>query len=317
MNLTTKKNSRAYRRRMKKDGLAQVEETVIAQPSETEEQILYRRVAEQIVNICINNDVVIFGGYVREYICGRNFDKRSDIDLFSKTQTVEDFREILNSSGFKCSPARSTPEKYHGVNDDFKVYHFRTRMVNDFFFTGKNYEIEIDFVESECHHEPPFDALDFSCNAWIWDIHGIRLSRSTGVDDIDRLSPRDIKEKEMQILAEAKKLNTAYYFMDQEGYLLNMDDSTIYRRQIRLGRINKMLERGWTITNLPHLIYGTATSSERDFCVICMDEIKDCCAQLSCCRTKYHRGCFIDYGKDQLKERTYVRCAQRCSELHL
>ena len=319
-------NSRAARRRMNKkkkatDVVLSEKVPLLVKPQETETDILHRRIAEKIVNVCINNNMTIFGSYVREYMCNRNFDPAtSDIDIFSKTHNVEEVREILNSSGFQSTRARCRNEKYNlGSDSDFTVHHFTVRMANDVFFTGSRLSIDIDFVECKNYVQPCFNSLDFSCNAWIWDEAGIRLSRCTGTK-MDDMSAREIKEEEMRILEDAKNFRTVYYPLDKEGDILDMDETMIFRRLTRVSRIHKMLERGWSIENLPQLIYGTSNnSSEYDKCLICQDEIKmtRTYSKLSCCGTKYHRGCFLDYARDQLKERTYVRCVQRCSELHL
>lgn len=287
---------------------------IVPEP-ETPDQAIYSRMAQRIVNIFIDHGFKIFGSYVREYMCERPFNADiSDIDVFSVSHTPEDVKELLKGAGFRCSKPLCGGEKYNPIWDEpFKVYNFTVGMVNDFFFTGKRFSIEIDFVRAEHCSNPPFDGLDFSCNAWIWDSHGIRLSRSTGTS-MDNLSPREIKHTEMEVLENAKKFITEYHPMDNEEDLLSLDKQYQYRRKARLERINKMISRGWTITNYPHLKETLLHSEE--ICMICQNEIENKCLKMQCCDGKYHNHCFIDYGKSELSNRTKVRCPQRCSELH-
>lgn len=286
-------------------------------PVEHLEQNIRRRMVEKIIDICQEYKMMVFGSYVREYMCERTFNPElSDIDIFSVCHEKALFVRILRQHGFSVNCEQEDLDgKYRTVEGKkFTVHHLTLRMMNDEFFTGKAIDIKVDFVNGIRDDQPPFDSLDFSCNAWIWDEHGIRLSRKTGTE-LDDLSARDIKKRELQILDDAKKFTTEYYPMDKEGQLRHMDKLSVNRRKIRIARIIKMLQRGWTIKN-----FDTLTQQKIDHpetCPICQDEIGDTCLTMKCCAAKYHHDCFLSYGREELSDRSFIRCTQRCSEVHL
>jgi predicted nucleotidyltransferase len=281
---------------------------------ETPESKLRARMAEKVIDLVLREKMVIFGSYVREYLCRRPFDlEMSDIDIYSSARDVKYFSGILSTEGFCVNVKDADPRRYRGRDvRPFEVYHCTLRMINDDFFLGKSLEIKVDFVEANSLSEPPFEALDFSCNAWIWDEHGIRLSRKTGTD-LDKMSPRDIKDVEIKLLDESKHKVATYYPLDKEGALRHLTGVNIYRRKVRVERIVKMLERGWTIPNITSLIETQPTAE--DICSICQEAIEGTCLRMPCCVSKYHRSCFVHYAKSELEDRTHVRCLQRCTEL--
>jgi len=282
---------------------------------ETPESKIRTRMAEKIVNLSLEHLMTIFGSYVREYMCRRPFDlELSDIDIFSDTHQVEYFMKIVKSNGFRISTQKANKGKYHGDDRAFDVYHCTLGMVNDEFFLGKKIEIKVDYVVGPLGSRPPFRALDFECNAWIWDKYGIHLSQATGTN-MDKMSPRDIKDHEIKILTDAKAKITTYFPMDKSGELRSMEGLNKYRRKIRAERIVKMLKRGWTITNMSEIVESQA--DPEDICSICQDAIEGSCIKMPCCVSKYHHDCFVTYAKSELDERTHVRCLQRCSELHV
>lgn len=292
----------------------------ILQPLES----IHRNIASKIVNLLVDNGFTIFGSYVREYICDRPFNPDvSDIDVFSATHSIQDIMGLLTSNGFRYSPLVRRSSNYglgSETNGATQLYGFTAGLENDMFFTGRTLDVSIDFVCRDPKHisntcsQPPFYSLDFMCNAWIWDSTGIRLSRHTGTST-DHLSPRDIKYAEINILEECKNFITRYYPMDKAGDPRSLDDVT--KRIKRLERVVKMLFSGWSIENT-NLVKIPATDVEpHDICTVCQDTITGDCLKLQCCTAKYHRMCFIRYGVSELDTRTYIRCAQRCTDLDL
>jgi hypothetical protein len=282
----------------------------------------------------VNNGFTIFGSYVREYMCGRPFNPAiSDIDVFSATQNIRDLGILFESNGFRCSHVDCSSSRYAlGPNE---LFTFTVGLHNDMFFTGHTLDVKIDFVfpdpkqfNPDINITPPFHFLDFACNAWIWDSTGIRLSRCTGTS-LDKLSPREIKYAEIDVLENCKNFNTQYYPMDNDGDLRSLVENP--KRVKRLERLDKMLFSGWSIQGINLEKVPAEDVGPDDICTVCQDTIiSDCsekstpssnkigdCTKLQCCDAKYHRECFLRYGSSELTTRTFIRCSQRCSELHL
>jgi len=291
----------------------QTVQSVIPQ-EETPESRTRIHIANKIVSISIEDGMEIFGSYVREYMCRRPFDlELSDIDIFS-IHDVKHFVKLAKEAGFRIEFEKAEKNKYHGRDRAFDVYHCTLGMMNDEFFLGKKVEIKVDYVKGPLNSRPPFQALDFECNAWIWDRYGIRLSQTTGTD-MDKMSARDIKDHEGKILADSKALRTVYYPLDKPGEPSIMDGLDIYRRKLRANRIIKMLKRGWTITNIDGLVQSQANPN--DICVICQNALEGPCIKMPCCVSKYHYDCFETYAKSELDERSHIRCLQRCKEIYV
>jgi len=274
-------------------------------------------IAEEIVKICHDNGMIIFGNYVCEYMCGRtfNFDK-CNIDIWGGDtfgNSINYFTKKLRSTGFRVD-RKQIYDNNHDTDAYFDIYHCKIGMMNDDFFIGKKIDITVNFIENVFEYEPPFKDLDFTSNSWIWDHHGIRLSRRTGTD-IDILTARDIKLREMELLNESQNKITTYFPFDQEGRLLHMGVRDIFCRMVRIEQIVKMLEQGWKISNINQLI--TVTPNDGDICCICQNIISTKGLKMTCCVSMYHYECFINYSKSELNDRTFIQCIQHCSELHL
>jgi len=265
---------------------------------------------DKFVELCLTENMIIFGGYVRDYLAKRIFNHNvSDIDVFSYDISGAIFIKLLEKNGFYVNEGHSD-ESYEILNEKpFDVTKFSVGLMNDELFLGRKIAIRVDFVMSKTWGQPPFKSLDFESNAWIWDRHGIRLSQDTGTE-LDTLSHRDIKDREAQIITDIRNRTTTYHPIHNDK---SMDEINIRRRKIRVERLLKMMCRGWIIKNNPVPI-ELFSYHKGDQCSICQDIFHSYCLKSSCCEMKYHYSCYIDYAKSELDERIYIRCPQRCSD---
>lgn len=280
--------------------------------------LYHEKLADKLIEICHDNRIMIFGSYVREYMCYRpfNFDL-SDLDLFASLPSVslEKFKRKLQANGFYLKVLNES-KTYPGTDATaFKVYHLRIGLMNDSFFINKKIDMSVDYIVyiDVADNYPPFGFLDFECNAFIWDKNGIRLSRKTGTT-IDELSPRDIKFRELEIIENCKNYVTTYYPLQNTSVGSEINEHTVYLRRVRINRIIKMLERGWKINNIGPLTI--IKPREGDICIICRDSIGDKAVSLSCCSSIYHPNCFISYAHSYLEAKTFIRCPQKCDDFY-
>ena len=96
-----------------------------------------------------------------------------------------------------------------------------------------------------------------------------------------------------------------------------MDERTIRIRQKRITRLVKMIRNGWNIMNFDSFVKFKLENN--DLCIICKDKMeKDQeCIKIRCCEATYHFDCFVQYSINELEERTFIRCSQRCSEIRV
>lgn len=272
----------------------------------------YNILIEKFVGVCNKNDIMIFGSYVREYMCGRAFNyEKSDIDIYSDKFSIRKIVSLLVKEGIRVTILEDSVNKYlidESNEPSFKVSHIKIGLINDLIFIGESIEVDVDFVKDvDMNMYPPFGNLDFTTNALIWDDCGIRLTRNTGTD-IDNLSERELKATEQKLLEDAKNKITTYIPLNVNGDI--MSSANKYFRQTRIRRITKLLKDHWKIENIPQL-QNCEFTSER--CAICLDNLKNNSIKMSCCSMHYHYHCFEEHAKTELENRTFVRCTQRCS----
>lgn len=272
---------------------------------------------DRFVQLCLREDMIIFGGYVRDYLAKRTFNHNvSDVDIFSTNSGIGTFTKLLEKNGFYIDENRENDNEYDVLNEKpfdvakFLVTKFSIGLMNDELFLGRKIEIKVDFVVSKSQGQPPFKTLDFECNAWIWDQHGIRLSQNTGTE-LDTLSPRDIKDREALMIDDLRKRITTYYPIVRYNELDFIDEASVRRRKIRVERLLRMMCRGWVIKNNPIPI-ELFSYNKGDNCNICQDTFNSYCLKSTCCEMKYHYSCYIAYTKSELDERIHIRCPQRC-----
>jgi hypothetical protein len=204
-----------------------------------------------VLATCFNLDLTLFGSYVRDYMFRLQFDHAvSDIDVFSSCIKSDKFIEVLTKDGVLVIPdTNKTITSKYTDHKRFTVEHFIVNCSDGI--------LKIDFVSSSngTNMEPPFNVLDFECNAFIWDKNAIRLGRNTG-STLDTLGPREKKEKEMDIIMSGRNKITNYVPFTSRGRI--MSPISVYWRKTRVQRIIKMLTRGWTISNLESLSYTSS-----------------------------------------------------------
>lgn len=288
-------------------------------------ELKYRaRMIENLISTFIDNGLIIFGSYVREYMCDRTFDHlSSDIDVFSGDLNLGKIGVILRNHGFTMIVNKNSKssERYGIHKKNFKVHHLSIGLINAEFFIGTKIDVMVDFVHTvnqstSPSNSPPFNCLDFECNSLIWDKHGIRLSRNTGTF-IDSLSAKEIKQHEQRIIEDAKN-KVAIYIPTSKlpNPPTGINPQAIYFRKMRAKRIVKLLRQEWNIQNFNDFVEVKAGTD--DTCTICGDQLKDYCMKLSCkCDSKFDHDCFIKFAHSQLDETTFIRCPQRCGDIYL
>lgn len=102
------------------------------------------------------------------------------------------------------------------------------------YFSVKKYTFNINLILGVNNIAPPFDNLDFTCNAWIWDKYGIRISQRTGTY-IDNFSVREIKEYENVLRHECNNKIATYHSTNR------VDHTNLLKCNIKI-RINLIVE---------------------------------------------------------------------------
>lgn len=281
-----------------------------AQRKNTEISVMrvFKKIIGKFIDICINNDIIIFGSFVREHISERKFNPNfSDIEIFHKDIHQNAFIDLFTSHGFLIE-ANTDPHNYYNSK------RFIVSMVNDEFFIGKKISFNVFLVSNDQHSFPLFNNLDFTCNAWIWDKHGIRLSRQTGTE-IDKLSSRHIKYYEINLIDECNKKIATYIPTKKPGEIIQMNYSSILQRKSRIYHIIKLIRNGWILRGIN--IQQIRPKNGNEICTICQENIIEPCVKMSCCASTCHYDCFISYSESRLSVKSYVECFLRCSELHI
>ena len=255
--------------------------------------------ASLVRDVCFGCNLTLFGSYVRDHMLRLPFNHSvSDIDIFSDSIKSEEFSESLAHKDIVL-----IPDVNH--TSTAKYTHHKSFTVEHFLINCSNGLLKIDFVysSSETHLEPPFNVLDFECNSFIWNRNGIRLGRSTGCF-LDSLPPREKKEKEIEIITSGRSKVTNYVPLNCRGRITS--PMNVYWRKSRVNRINKMLLRGWTITNLDFVSLATPTSST--LCLHCSNPISCDCLRFNCCCAYFHSDCFVSFACDTLSNFPCIEC---------
>ena len=276
-----------------------------------EDSILLERhlTIDELITFCIKNNIMIFGSYVRDYICSFTFDHTiSDIDIFSNI-SIEKTLLLFKLTGLSLNIDNSkvVGDEYFGIDaKGFNVGHY-------YICLGSN-KICIDLVTSnkETYIYPPFNVLDFECNAFVWDTNGIKIGSHTG-SYLDTLSSVELKEKELEIIDNAKKKITNYVKFIHSGDPLY----TTYWLKSRVHRILKMLSRGWTINGLTFLTY--CNENENVICYICNQSIIGNSFKTTCCHAIYHSDCYARFSCQNIVTHTStnISCKKLCASFQL
>lgn len=182
-------------------------------------------------------------------------------------------------------------------------------------YITKGYKIELQVNIVICKNvliRPPFNKLDFLCNAFLMTREGINISNNTGIEKLDYLNIMDKKHVEYKIIKDIVNFRTEYcinFSNMQIGNKLNLPNITKYACL----RIERMINRSikWNINNLPIIIeHPKKHSNSRSVCNICLENIKkiDCIASVEVLNSSnnmikssvMHKVCFFKYMYNQI-----------------
>lgn len=195
------------------------------------------------------------------------FSSKNDADIFIGKVDAMPFDDV-SIQDLETS-TNYTNEKIILKKLKIKYYLGRT-----FTYKGKLIEVNIDclylpeFPIASKNIEPPFNNLDFLCNAFIRTKDGVRLSKNTGTG-VDKMNTLDRAQVTVGIMKQIVNFETeiATYKIS------NSHEYTIVSRSL------KMIERkngpSWNITNLPfsfEKITNEDIANEAS-CIICLDEL--------------------------------------------
>ena len=185
-------------------------------------------------------------------------------------------------------------------------------------YISKGYTIELQINIVICKNilnRPPFNKLDFLCNAFLMTRDGINISNNTGIEKLDYLNMVDKKEVEYKIIKDIVNFRTDYcinFSNMQIGNNLNLVNIAKYACL----RIEKMIDRRgkWQINNLPIVIeHPKKHLNTRSICNICLENIKktDCIISVDVLNSSknlikgsvMHKNCFFEYMYKQIDGR--------------
>ena len=263
--------------------------------------------------LAITNNGIIFGGYLRDRLIYSHYTK-----LFLKSNSYKK-ENYWNKDYHKSSSLRTLIPK------DIDIYFQYKDNMNDFlrklkydsikieniegspyipFLSIVNYKkvvmtindvkINIDIlypINEEKIMEPPFNTLDMTCNAFIEDKYGMRISENTGTI-LDSIKDKNNMEEKIkkQIVQLKTEITSENKTKIEERYLLN--------------RIIKMVERKWVILNLPFKAKRNITDNTKD-CYICNCRCKLDQKIIMLNKLTYHEDCLYEFLKFQMQQHKY------------
>lgn len=299
-----------------------------------------------IASELIDNDGVIFGGYVRDTVIHDHyaslfFEKHhdkyddptfdpetkhrllvpKDIDVFCQTgkRGIIEVLEKLKKPDRDVTYRYVTPVYF----SEGEIKHLKVTIRFPFIFSliHKQVSIDLDVLHSKSKVEPPFGKCDMYCNAFLMDKRGIHLSTNTGDMDLDCTSVLDIRRRKMEIDLLDDILVLKSKVIQKLAFNQTMDEFEINHRQRKIGRIINMLSRGWTFTNLSFFdIYRfphetKPLDQDTSDCKICLEPVPKFKAilKLTCCGITVDSDCLRKYLIGELEERLTPRCINHCS----
>lgn len=246
--------------------------------------------ADKIIEVFHENDIVLFGSYVREYSSGRTHDfNKSDIDCFSNTLSINQIINLLDKNGI-MTISNILKSNYY-VKSGINTFGLEVCLKNIDILQAS---IKLDVcISKDKGVIPPFGNLDFECNALIWDKSGIKLSTNTGTY-LDNLSPEQRESKKTDIIFRNIVKFTTINKLPSD----NNSRGMINKRKKLLLREIKMIKNGWEITNSKISI----CKPEGEKCVIC-DKILNSHRAIALkgdCKKLYHIKCFRETSINEL-----------------
>lgn len=269
---------------------------------------------DKLAKILIANDVIIFGGFVRDRIIHDhfatkflanqhnlvdNFDDEhcdpdtnarllipKDIDCFLRgdQDAVDNLYNILRNENFHVVPFTSRKQYF----DDVEI---NQQKVIVKILNGKEiglpYNMSINLDVLFCVDEklkPPFGKLDLECNAFIMTNEGVILSNQTGTF-LDKMDPLFRKRHELNILQKMLCFEADVALFSCEKVFKSKD------KMIRFNRMISMQNRGWKINNQ---VYSIINNPGQVICDVCRKELDSKqVIKLKCCGKYLHKSCLI------------------------
>jgi hypothetical protein len=145
-------------------------------------------------------------------------------------------------------------------------------------FSLRKIFVSIDIVHCESikDKEPPFNNIDFECNALI-------IDSSKQI----RISTKFCKER---IIDDS--------IISKLQYMLEIIDGIYHKKTkavaniIDYNRLIKMINKGYTLTGRDSIFELKKNTDNEDICLMCMDKIKDNNKiNRTCCVASYHTNC--------------------------
>jgi hypothetical protein len=287
-----------------------------------------------------DNSGIIFGGMIRDEIIAEHF--KSVFNTYAKTQEGKEyikgnfsaaywdtkihpetasrtlvandmdvfFTNIDDADNFiteirdifpNAEEINSGPLKYGGPLSNLtgKKITLSYNVGKTFTFKGYDIEIPIDIVigSNRINMEPPFNNLDMLCNGFIEDkTHTKKLSINTGTK-IDKFNLLE------RTIASAKIMKDIIEFKTE---ICKKNYSSKHDLFYTINRYNKMINRGWNITNLPYKIVNNKNEECIGYdCCICSDSFDEATEKdqivISNNGAKTHHGCLIKYMNVQIE----------------
>ena len=251
-------------------------------------------IADQIVEIALGKDMIVFGGYVRDkYIL--NIDKFNDIDIvYFNTESFDQIHLLLKLAGFII-----TIDKH-----DFSSY---TRMsynlsyLSRIYINGKNgvifpdsMKFSIDLVKCHCSKELWLNTkdCDFSCNLFYLDSFGVHLRYNPLVKVYHDPQRKFVSSFDVFTYYKNLVLQKKFFIV-----------TNLYKKVYQLKRLHyratELTEKGWSmcgtfrspfVTNF----YNVIQIPNRTTCPICLDDFTDKTLITNTkCKHSYCNKCFL------------------------
>jgi len=285
-------------------------------------------------NLIEQYNAQVFGGFVRDLLVD-NVDPTANSPVLPTTPTApkdldvyfaqddlsdEDIIRYCRSLGMeahKCPKSRRDQELFSSTSDDLVYIQCRTfelTVMYSSILTGKPVKIRMDVVASSELTNPPFGRLDFLCNGFVWNHHGIEFSASSGTAH-DNLTPTGRKIFEAEVIQDMRE-NRTKVLLPVRGFGAN--DS--FMRKVFVERLIKMWDRGWTFTNLDSL--QLVPGSTEELCSGCSRRVSAHSdkpyLQAKCCSSVvFGLECFREFAEQALENGTRkLNCPKSGSVKH-
>ena len=250
-------------------------------------------IADQIVEIALGKNMLVFGGYIRDrYIMNLNDFNDIDIVYFHGNSQIH---QILKLAGFIIEVDERTFKGYTRMSYNLTV-------LSRVYINGKNGKIfpesmrfSVDFVHCSCSQELWLNTrdCDFSCNLFYLDQSGVHLRYNPLVKIYHDPAQKYISS-----------FDTFTYYKNLAVQKKFFIVTNLYRKTYQLKRLHyratELSNKGWSmcgtfrspfITNL----YSIIKIPNRTTCPICLDDFShETLITNTRCKHSYCNKCFIN-----------------------